>query len=287
MTLPSLVAGPVRNDAAVRRLAELASDAAGLSLSPEKYPMVRTRLARRLKALGLSHLEDYVALIDGPDGGAELPFFLGAVTTHVSAFFREPHHFARLRDSILPPLIARARAGGRVRLWSAGCAAGQEAWSLAMTVSDICPDASGLDLLILATDIDQRAIEQAAIGHYPKADAAQLPRRFRPGLGRADASRLAMPAALHKLVRFRRHNLATDWPWQGQFDVILCRNVLIYLRPDAQERLIERFTGALKPGAWLILGHTERPVGRAAAKLRPTGQTIWHYPGSAPGGEPS
>jgi chemotaxis protein methyltransferase CheR len=172
------------------------------------------------------------------------------------------HHFDALRRSVLPPLIERARGGGRVRLWSAGCSTGQEAFSIAMTLFDLAPDAADLDIRILATDIDPGVITDAQTGLFDVAAAASIPPAIRQRFTDRvpDGLRIAQP--LRSVIRFRELNLLSPWPMRGHFDVIFCRNVVIYFAPATQAALWPRLAAATGPEGWLFVGHSERvPTG--------------------------
>ncbi len=244
--------------AALAGLARLAEDLTGIVLAPDRSAMVEARLGRRLRALGLPDLSAYLGHLAAPEGRAERAEFVSAITTNDSAFFREPHHFALLRDTVLPPLLARARAGGRVRLWSAGTARGQEAYSLAMLVLDLLPEAERLDLRILATDIDDRALAAAREGRFAPAAAAALPAGYAGRFLDRAADWVAPTRQVRALVRLRRLDLHADWPMKQPFDIILCRNVAIYFGERTRSRLWRRLTAALAPDGHLFIGHSER-----------------------------
>lgn len=246
------------------RLARLVRVEAGLSLPEGKAAHVRARLAPRLRALGLRSFAAYADMVEGAGEAAarEREEMLSALTINVTRFFREPHHFETLRERVLPELAARARAGGRVRLWSAGCSTGEEAYSLALTVLDVLPEAPALDVRILATDLDRRVLATGSAGHYPAPAAAPIPaalraRHFRQ-VAREDGAGYAAGPALRALVSFRRLNLARSWPLRGRFDAILCRNVVIYFDEATERRVWSGLAERLVPGGWLFIGHSER-----------------------------
>lgn len=246
------------------RLARLVEAEAGLSLPAAKAAYVRARLARRLRVLGLRSFAAYADMVEGtgPLAAREREEMLSALTTNVTRFFREPHHFEALRDRVLPALAARARAGGRVRFWSAGCSTGEEAYSLALTVLDVLPEAPALDVRILATDLDRRVLATGSAGRYPARAAQPIPpalrtRYFRQVAGEGGTSYAAGPA-LRALVSFRRLNLARAWPFGGRFDAILCRNVVIYFDEATERRVWSGLAERLVPGGWLFVGHSER-----------------------------
>jgi len=248
----------------------------GLHLPQSKREMVFARLIKRLRRTGIASFADYLAFVQREENSAERSEFLSALTTNVTQFFRESHHFDELRQRILPPLIARARKGQRVRLWSAGCSSGQEAYSMAMTILDQCSDAPALDIKILATDIDPRILYAARAGIYAIDDLPSIPeslRRFTsPG---PDAAHFAMQDAPRQLISFAELNLIRDWPLRGPFDVIFCRNVAIYFDQETQRTLWAKFADLIAEGGSLMIGHSERLTGPASSLMRNAGVTIY------------
>jgi chemotaxis protein methyltransferase CheR len=264
------------DDASFARLAALVQNECGIVLSESKRNLVISRLGRRVRDLGLPDFEAYCHLIETRDGHEERRRMTSLLTTNVTKFFREPHHFERLRTGTLPPLLARAREGGRVRLWSAGCSSGQEAYSLAITLLELCPEATSLDIKILATDIDPVMIEKGRAAIYDDVSDDVMPpalrrKYFQPHARGEDHWQVTDPA--RALVRFAELNLMQDWPFQGRFDVIFCRNVVIYFDPPTQHRLWSRFAEALSPGGGLFVGHSERVAGSAGSAFAPDGIT--------------
>lgn len=260
-----------------RHIAQTLHAHAGIALSEGKAALVYSRLAKRLRVLGLRSFRDYCALIDGVEGVDERQAMMAALTTNVTRFYREPHHFDHLRDKVMPELAAKARAGGRVRLWSAACSNGQEPYSMAMTVLDVLPEAAELDVRILATDIDPNMVAEGAAGVYSDDLLAPVPvasrKHFTPIAGAP--GRFSADATLRRLVAFKELNLIGDWPMRGRFDVIFCRNVVIYFDDATQERVWGRFTPILNPGGVLYIGHSERVTGPAAHVLQPAGLTTY------------
>jgi chemotaxis protein methyltransferase CheR len=162
-----------------RAIAAMLHADAGIALPEAKATLVYSRLAKRLRALGLESFREYCALAAGPEGAEERRHMLTALTTNVTRFFREPHHFEHLRTVALPPLLEAARRGGRVRLWSAACSTGQEPFSIALTVLSAMPDAAGFDVKVLATDIDPVVLAEAREGRYADACVAAVPPALR------------------------------------------------------------------------------------------------------------
>lgn len=260
-----------------RHIASALHSHAGIALHEGKAALVYSRLAKRLRALGLKNFGEYVDLLESPEGKEERQAMTAALTTNVTRFYREPHHFDHLRDVVMPKLAAHARAGGRVRLWSAACSNGQEPYSMALTVLEKLPEALDLDVRILATDIDPNMVAEGRIGIYNDDLLAPVPaalrRRFtpvadRPGYSQADE-------ALRRLVVFKELNLIGNWPMKGTFDVIFCRNVVIYFDDATQERIWSRFAPILKPGGALYIGHSERVSGPSAGAFKTCGLTTY------------
>lgn len=217
---------------------------AGITLSASKTALVYSRLAKRLRALGLSSFADYCALVAGPSAGDERRQMMTALTTNLTSFYREAHHFEHLKTQVLPPLLDNARRGGRVRLWSAACSTGQEAYSLAMTILSLVPDAARLDIRVLGTDIDAAVLAEAQAGVYADAEFGTVPpdlrmRWFQRVRGAAGGWRVTDD--LRRLVVFRELNLAGGtWPMRGRFQAVLCRNVVIYFDDDIQAAVWQR-----------------------------------------------
>lgn len=265
-----------------RHIASMLHAHSGIALSEGKAALVYSRLAKRLRVLGLRSFREYCALVDGADGVDERQAMTAALTTNVTRFYREPHHFDDLRDRVMPALARRAKAGGRVRLWSAACSNGQEPYSMALTVLSVLPEAADLDVRILATDIDPNMVAQGHAGVYSEDLLEPAPATlWRKYFDRAD-ERGAWSAGdqLRRLVSFRELNLIGDWPMRGKFDVIFCRNVVIYFDDATQERVWSRFTPLMTPGATLYIGHSERVSGPASAQLQTCGLTTYKTAGS-------
>lgn len=267
------------------RIAAFAKSEYGLHLEPSKKALIHSRLRKRIVALGLEDFSAYHAYLKA-HLDQESDHFISVLTTNVTHFFREQHHFVQLEREVLPPLIERARSRGRVRLWSAGCSTGQEPYSLAGSVLHLCPEAARLDLKILATDLDPFVLDRAEGAVYPAEDCKTPPgdweaRIFDP----SDRNRPSreVRADVRALVAFRRLNLNGAWPMAGPFDVIMCRNVAIYFDKSTQQSLWHRFAEKLRPGGMLFIGHSERVTGPATDVLETAGVTAYRKrPGPAP-----
>lgn len=268
----------VIGDAAFQMIAQHLQGATGIVLSEAKKGLAVSRLSRRLRALQLDDFDAYCDVLLGPNGDAELKEMILLLTTNVTRFFREPHHFECLAKQILPQLMDRAKSGGRVRIWCAGCSSGEEAYSGAMTVLESFPQAASLDVRILATDIDSSVITTGRHGRYclnpEDFSEHQILRKYLVEVPGAPQQFEVTPP-IKSLVQFGKLNLQDPWPMQGKFDVIFCRNVVIYFSMATQQRLWPRFATALNVGGHLMIGHSERVTGSAAEVLQSIGVT--HY----------
>ena len=242
------------------RLSELLHEHAGLAFDPGKSPLIESRVRRRLRALGLADYGAYLRVLDSADGPRELVQLIDVVATGVTRFFREPDHFA------FAAAAARGLAAGgrRLHFWSAGCATGEEPYSLAMVLRADLP--ASADWRILATDISTLALQRAQRGNYTPAQVAAVPRRlqatsFAAGAG-PDGGILRVVDELKQRVLFRRLNLGrTPYPIRGDFDVVFCRNVLIYFDPRQRAAAVAEFHRLLRPGGHLIVGPSETLLG--------------------------
>lgn len=265
-----------REDFAV--IARTLYDEAGIHLPPGKASLVYSRIAKRLRLLGLESFRDYCALVGGTAGGAERAAMIAALTTNVTRFFREGHHFAHLRDKLLPGLLQQARQGRRLRIWSAGCSSGQEPYSIALTILSLMPDARSFDIRILATDLNPHVIETGRKAIYPEEELADVPGELRrTWMEEADGRRglWRLDDAVRGLVSFRELNLMGQWPMRGPFDAIFCRNVVIYFDETTQMRVWGRMLPLLTPEGALYIGHSERVVGPALTSLVLEGTTTY------------
>lgn len=267
------------DDLELATIARILYDHAGIVIAPGKGSMVQSRLGKRLRALGLTSYRSYIELISSASGKEERRAMISALTTNVTQFFRENHHFETLRNAALPPLLERARAGGKVRIWSAGSSNGQEAFTIAMVLADMAPDLARLDIRILATDIDSQMIARGRAALYDANTLSSIP----PALQRfveVTPAGVQMTEPLRALISFRELNLHETWPMKGPFDIIFCRNVVIYFDPEAQKRLWQRFESVLAPGGWLFVGHSERVPLDPPCQLSTAGITSYRAAGA-------
>lgn len=264
---------PDLSPAQFRKLADIIHTDSGIVLTDAKRSLLVARINRRLRALGIQDFGAYCRCLEGAEGQEERRNLLSAITTNVTAFFREQHHFQALADEVLPRLLETARQGRRVRLWSAACSSGEEPYSLAITVLEALPEAARHDVLILATDIDPQMVERARGGMFSDDALRPLGAPRRQRFFEACADGLRVREEVRALLRFAELNLHDPWPFSKQFDVIMCRNVAIYFDVEARRRLWLRFAGQLPEGGELLIGHSERIDGPAAALFQLVGTT--------------
>ena len=254
---------------------DLAKSQAGITLPDYKRNMVYRRVSKRLIALDLKDFGSYEELLSAPEGEAEIEFFVNALTTNKTEFFRENHHFEHLASVVLPSLVKRQETSRKLRLWSAGCSSGQEPYSIAMTLAESMPDLARWDAKILATDIDTDIIARGRKGSYPAAEIHEIPPQLRQkyiDMQQGDGGRMSY--ALRSLITFNQLNLHGPWPMTGKFDVIFCRNVIIYFDKPSQCRLFDRFANLLSDGGYLYIGHSES-LYKVTERFRSIGQSIY------------
>jgi len=251
-------------DGDFRYISTLVYDTFGIRLGDQKRSLVAGRLSKRVRQLGYRSFREYFEFLRSDRSGAELSELINRVTTNHSFFYRERDHFELLAKDILPPLIdaAVARPGAALRLWSAGCAAGEEPYTLAMILRDAMgkrPGGTGVDAAILATDVSMAALLEAKAGVYQEARLRELPPAFRSAyLEPAGAGLWSVGARARSLVLFKRLNLMREpYPFRSQFDAVFCRNVMIYFDPPSRARLVESIYRVVKPGGWFFIGHSE------------------------------
>lgn len=256
-----------------RQIRELIYAHAGISLNAGKADMVYSRIARRLRATGLQTFAEYLGYLNAD--AEEWQHFINSLTTNLTAFFREPHHFPILAEHVLN--LSRHRRG-TIELWSAACSTGEEPYSMAMTLIDAFASWTP-PIAILATDLDTNVVRQAALGIYPRERVEKLPesdlkRFFQRGRG-AQEGLVRIRQEVRDLVRFRPLNLLADrWPMQASYDAIFCRNVLIYFDKPTQSRLLARFRPQLRQDGLLFVGHSES-LTQATDLFRLRGKTVY------------
>ncbi len=268
------------SDREFQHLARLVREIAGIHLTDAKKALVQSRLGPRCRELGLPGFGAYLSYIRRhPDGRKEVAELINRITTNVSEFFRVPQQFEILRQTVLPQLLAAKRKRGerRLRIWSAGCASGQEPYSIAMIVAEALAGAGGWDVKILGTDIATDPLRRALEARYPVSEVEGVPERLarkylRPASG-SDGMYEVAPE-VRKYVLFRRLNLTQpEYPLRKDIDAIFFRNVGIYFDPDTQRQVLIRILSHLRVSGFLFLGPCECPS--RSASLRPLGENVY------------
>ena len=272
-----------------RDLSEIAAmiySDAGIYLNDTKASLVYSRLSKHIRTLGLSGFREYCELVASPAGASVRREMLSHLTTNFTRFFRENHHFEHLKSDVLPDLLAKAKAGGRVRIWSAACSDGQEPYSIALTLLSLMPNAAEYDIRILATDIDPKILAIARAGAYDDSALESVAPAMRKQWFRETGDprrRYQVDDRVKRLITFNELNLMAQWPFKGTFDVIFCRNVVIYFDEPTQMRIWQRFAASLSPKGHLYIGHSERVSGDAKNVFDNIGITTYRLNGKAGG----
>ena len=259
------------SDAHFKRISQLIYQRAGIVLADHKREMVYNRLVRRLRTLGLSDFGRYLALLENSPGSSEWQEFINALTTNLTAFFREAHHF---------PILAEHASGrrGAYSVWCAAASTGEEPYSIAMTLAETLGSGPG-KFQVFASDIDTQVLETARAGIYREEQLSTLTpvqrqRFFLRGTG-PHAGKVRIRPEVSSTITFAQLNLlANDWKLTGTFDMIFCRNVMIYFDKDTQAKILRAFIPLLKPGGLLVAGHSEN-FSQISKEFYLRGQTVY------------
>jgi chemotaxis protein methyltransferase CheR len=246
----------------------------GISLAESKRELVYSRLVRRLRRLHLATFREYLEVIEQGDP-VELEEFTNAITTNLTAFFREPHHFEFLAGTVLPMLEKKNADTRRLRIWSAGCSTGEEPYSIAITLAENMARFRGWDVRILATDLDSNVLAHGKAGQYREERFEKMPasRRNKWFAADRDGGGTAVPE-LKSMISFKQLNLMNPFPMKGPFDVIFCRNVVIYFDKPTQRDLFDRMAGLQNDGDHLFIGHSES-LFKVCDRYQLIGKTIY------------
>lgn len=266
-------------DQEFKQFQTLIYDMTGINMGDSKRQLIFRRLVGRLKSLELSSFSDYLARLKRGDDAVELEIFTNSITTNLTSFFREQHHFDYLAENIIPELLRKKRrADKRLRIWSAGCSTGEEPYSIAITMRESIPDIGSWDAKLLSTDLDSNVLETAKNGIYPEERVESLPsevvKKWFLKSVQQDKTLVSANRSLQELITFKQLNLMQDWPMRGPFDVIFCRNVVIYFDKKTQRRLINRYADLLDEDGHLILGHSES-LHEVSDRFELIGKTIY------------
>lgn len=260
-------------------LRQLSNQHSGILVPDDKFDMFYSRLSKRVRLLGFSTFKQYAHYLQNhPD--QEFTEFINAVTTNLTSFFRERHHFEYLEHNVVPDLLKNNQSTHQIKVWSAGCSTGEEPYSIAMTLKNCVPE--HWDIKILATDLDTNVLAMASEGVYGLDRVESIPAHllrkcFQRGSG-AHHTKVKIKADLRQLIQFKQLNLMQDWPMRGTFDFIFCRNVLIYFDKETKSHLANRYAGLLKEGGHLFIGHSES-LHQLSTPFKLIGNTIYRKTG--------
>jgi chemotaxis protein methyltransferase CheR len=254
-------------DQEFERISKLIRDLSGISLKEHKKMLIVSRLSKRLRVLGLENFSDYYDLLTGSNeiAGQELTCFINGITTNKTDFYREPYQFDYLQEAVLEDLFNNPSAcsDGELRIWSAGCSTGEEPYTIGIILSEYFKEKRSINIKILATDLDTEVLEKAKIGIYGEQAVRPIPpdcmiRYFKRGVGINEGSYMTKKC-LKDIITFAKHNLVySPMKVNKPFDIIFCRNVLIYFDEATTKNIIyEQFYNTLKAGGHLFLGHSE------------------------------
>lgn len=239
-------------------IAAMLYEFSGIVLKPEKKTMVYARLVRRLRALNFNSFKEYCDFLKTKEGYNETTQLVNSLTTNLTKFFREDHHFQHLTSTVLPMISEKhkgAKSKPRVRIWSAGCSSGEEPYSIAMSLLENSSRVNQWDVKILATDIDTQMVNHGHQGIYK--DNSGIPQDCLTKYCEQRNGEVHLKNNVKNMITFKQLNLHGHWPFSGPFDIIFCRNVVIYFDKETQKKLFYRFADVMEPGTYLYIGHSE------------------------------
>lgn len=265
------------NDEEFNKLSDFITTNYGIKMPPAKRVMLQSRLHKRLRELNITSYKDYSEYIFSKKGSEEIINMIDVVSTNKTDFFREPRHFEFLTETILPEYVARNEKGRKIKAWSAGCSSGEEVYTLSFVINEFLAQNPGYDYSILGSDISTRILKKATDGIYDEKKVEPVPIEFKKKyLLRSkdrDKKLVRIIPALRNKTKFIRLNFMDDhYNIDEEFDLIFCRNVLIYLDRDTQENVINKLCKKLKKGGYFFLGHSESINGLKVplVQLKPT-----------------
>ncbi len=264
-------------DAEFEKLRGMIFERSGISISTAKKQLIYRRISTRLKKLKLSTFSDYISILESGDS-RENETFLNSITTNLTSFFRENHHFEYLSGTAMPEILETKKLDRKLRIWSAGCSTGEEPYSISMTLQPFARQLEGWDAKVLCTDLDTDVLAKARVGTYELEKTnglsqTQKEQWFKKETIDQEVFLTAKPL-LKQLLHFRQLNLMTRWPMSGKFDVVFCRNVMIYFDRETQRELVEKFADVIEPNGHLIIGHSET-LGRVSDRFELIGKTVY------------
>lgn len=256
-------------------LRKIVTDTTGILADEDKYTMYYSRLARRVRNLGLKNFAEYRHFLNS-NRESESIELVNSVTTNLTSFFRENHHFQFLTNTFIPEL--KKTSARRIRIWSAGCSSGEEAYSIAITLAQALPDYKSWDIKILATDIDSNVLKKASAAEYESSRVSEiddlfLKRYFKKSQGsRGDL--YTVNQDIREMIVFRQLNLLNSWPIHDKMDCIFCRNVVIYFDKPTKNKLVERYADQLVNDGYLFMGHSES-LFKTTDRFKSLNQTVY------------
>jgi chemotaxis protein methyltransferase CheR len=255
-----------------KRLTAMAYDISGIVLGDQKKELVYSRVSRRIRKLGLKNFAQYCKYLDA-NQTSEVNEFVNSITTNLTSFFRESHHFEYLAKELIPQWKKQDKSKP-IRIWSSACSTGPEPYSIAITLYKNMM-VKQHDIKILATDLDSDVLKKGREGVYPLTEIEQLPRDYLSCFQQNSGTAMGMVKSdIKALIQFNRLNLLGPWPMTAKFDVIFCRNVVIYFNKETQKELFERLADQLNDGGYLFIGHSETLHGMTS-RFEPKGRTIY------------
>lgn len=258
-------------------LREVSSKYTGIIVTDEKYDMYYSRLVKRLRKLSLNDFSSYVTYLKA-NKATEFTPFIDSITTNLTSFFRERHHFDQMRIELIPEICSRNDVAKGIKIWSAGCSTGEEPYTIAMTFTEGLENIPGIEARILATDIDTTVLSTASRGIYDIERLKGLPKNiikrfFFKGKG-GNSGKVKVSPELLKIIKFKQVNLMQEWPINEKFHFIFCRNVVIYFDRPTKIKLFDRFAEQMVEGGIMILGHSESLQG-LTDRFETIGKTIY------------
>jgi chemotaxis protein methyltransferase CheR len=267
-------------DQEFKRIAQVVYDHCGIHLNADKRELVRSRLMRLTQNYGHS---SYGAYLDGvlkDSSGKQLTEMINRISTNLTSFFREVHHFNYLKEKVLPGLLAKS-GPSRIRAWSAGCSSGEEPYSIAISIAETLSNQNRANVRILASDISTNVLQTAAKGCYDESRISQMDpailKKFFTQVPGSQPKEYQIKADVGKMLLFKQINLMEKWPITTPLDFIFCRNVMIYFDRETKEKLVNRYADQLQPGGHLFIGHSES-LSNISHKLKYVGPTIYQKP---------
>ena len=262
---------PMR-DEDFQHLTSLAYDISGIVLGDHKKELVYSRIARRIRSLNLQNFDQYCHYLES-NKATETNEFVNSITTNLTSFFRESHHFEYLAKEIIPTWKKEFK-NKPIRIWSSACSTGPEPYSIAITLHKNMR-VQDFDIKILATDLDSDVLTKGKSGTYPLSEIEQMPRDYLSCFKRNETTGMGqVKPEIRELIQFNRLNLLGPWPMKAKFDVIFCRNVVIYFNKETQKELFDRLADSLVDGGHLFIGHSETLHGMTQ-RFESKGRTVY------------